>query len=103
MPNTVVLWVGDHVEIYTVWPAGDDPNRCLCDVYLLRPDAHTGDLAAYDKHWANLARTTFSEDFPMAETAQTSFRSGVQEHLIFGRNELGLHLFHSQLREILAD
>lgn len=103
MPNTIVLWVGDHVEIYTVWPDGDDPDRCICDVYLLRPDSPAADIVTFDRHWANLARTTLGEDFPMAETAQKSFHSGVQEHLIFGRNELGLHMFHATLRKTIAD
>jgi hypothetical protein len=37
----------------------------------------------------------------MARTIQQGFASGAQDHVVFGRNEPGLHDFHRSLSEAL--
>jgi phenylpropionate dioxygenase-like ring-hydroxylating dioxygenase large terminal subunit len=103
-PNTIVLWVHDHAELYVSMPDGDDPNRCLVNQYLMTP--HPDDMHAapekWERFWALAVSTTRVEDFAAAETMQRNFYSGVQAHVTFGRNEPGLHDFHRCLKEALS-
>lgn len=103
-PNGIVIWQRDHVEFWTAVPDGDDPNRCIVRLWLLSPEKVVGEAerVRWDKNWEILRGTVQVEDFPMARTIQQGFSSGAQDHVIFGRNELGLHEFHRSLKEALA-
>jgi len=102
-PNAVVIWVRDHIEFWTAVPDGDDPNRCMVRLWLLSPDkvASEEDRVKWETNWQIVRGTVHAEDFPMARTIQQGFSSGAQDHVIFGRNELGLHEFHRSLKEAL--
>ncbi|HJQ59224.1 MAG TPA: SRPBCC family protein [Vineibacter sp.] len=103
-PNAIVIWQRDHVEFWTAVPDGDDPNRCIVRLWLLTPDrvVNETDHARWKKNWDIVRGTVHAEDFPMARTIQQGFASGAQDHVVFGRNEIGLHDFHRSLKEALA-
>ncbi len=42
------------------------------------------------------------EDYAVAETAQRSAEAGLQEYVVFGRNEPALHHYHNTYREALG-
>lgn len=46
--------------------------------------------------------TLANEDYAMGESTQENVESGLVPHLIFGRNEVPLHHFHTQFRDALA-
>lgn len=99
-PNAVVIWNRDHFELWTAVPDGDDPNRCIVRLWLMTTERQVAeaDRATWDKNWDITFNTVQSEDFPMARTIQRGFHSGAQTHVVFGRNEKGLHDFHESLR-----
>jgi phenylpropionate dioxygenase-like ring-hydroxylating dioxygenase large terminal subunit len=99
-PNALAIWIRDHVELWTALPDGDDPDRCIVRLWLIRPqrEIDAAERAVWDKNWEITFNTVQSEDFPMARTIQTGFHSGAQSHVTFGRNEKGLHDFHDSLR-----
>lgn len=99
-PNGLVIWIRDHIEVWTAVPDGDDPNRCIVRLWLIRPtrEMAEGDKARWDKNWDITIGTVQREDFPMASTIQSGFHSGAQTHVTFGRTEKGLHDFHESLR-----
>lgn len=103
-PNTIVVWQRDHVEFWTAVPDGDDPNRCIVRLWLLSPEkvVSDADRVRWEKNWDIVRGTVHAEDFPMARTIQEGFSSGAQDHVIFGRNEVGLHDFHRSLKDALA-
>jgi phenylpropionate dioxygenase-like ring-hydroxylating dioxygenase large terminal subunit len=103
-PNAVVIWQRDHVEFWTAVPDGDDPNRCMVRLWLLSPGkvVSESDRVKWEKNWNIVKDTVRDEDFPMACTIQQGFSGGAQDHVIFGRNEIGLHDFHRSLKEALA-
>ncbi|QQS12273.1 MAG: aromatic ring-hydroxylating dioxygenase subunit alpha [Rhodospirillales bacterium] len=103
-PNAVVVWQRDHVEFWTAVPDGDDPNRCVVRLWLLSPEKTVtdSDRAKWNKNWDIVRGTVHAEDFPMARTIQQGFSSGAQSHVVFGRNEPGLHDFHRSLDEALT-
>ena len=102
-PNAVVIWIRDHVEFWTAVPDGGDPNRCMVRLWLLSPEkvASEEGRLKWEKNWEIVRGTVHAEDFPMARTIQQGFSSGAQDHVIFGRNELGLHDFHRSLKDAL--
>lgn len=104
-PNTLVLWQGDHVELWRVFPAPDGvPGRCVAEISLYTPEPVTGDSAR--EHWrrnmALLMRTVVEEDFPLAEGIQANLATGMTPHLLFGRNEPALQHYHRTMEEILS-
>jgi phenylpropionate dioxygenase-like ring-hydroxylating dioxygenase large terminal subunit len=103
-PNAVAIWNRDHVELWTAVPDGDDPDRCIVRLWLITPQRHVAgpDRAMWDKNWAITYGTVQTEDFPMARTIQQGFHSGAQSHVVFGRNERGLHDFHEALRDAMG-
>ncbi|QQS10713.1 MAG: aromatic ring-hydroxylating dioxygenase subunit alpha [Rhodospirillales bacterium] len=103
-PNAIVIWNRDHVEFWTALPDGDDPDRCVVRLWLISPErtVSEADRARWDKNWELTYGTVRAEDFPMAATIQAGFHSGAQDHVVFGRNEPGLHDFHESLRLALA-
>lgn len=103
-PNTVLIYQLDHLEIYQLFPAGDDPNYSLARLSLYAPDPITSDSAT--RHWKNnidlVDHVTSVEDFTACEAIQRSCATGMQEYLLFGRNEPGLIHYHRTLRSQLG-
>ncbi len=104
-PNSVLVWQGDHFELWTVFPEARDPGRCAARVSLLAPSAELAELRRehWDKNWAVLMDTVEREDFRVARQMQTGFAASVQDRVVFGRNEPALQHFHTQLRAALGE
>lgn len=104
-PNAIVVWQRDHVEFWTAVPDGADPNRCIVRTWLISPEREVrpADREKWEKNWQILRGTVQVEDFPMARTIQQGFHSGAQDHVVFGRNEPGLHDFHASLVKAMAN
>lgn len=98
-PNTVLVWQGDHFECWTVHPDGDDPGAVVMRASLLAPaPVKTEDEQLHwDRNWKVLMDTVLNEDFVVARTMQRGFSTGAQEHVLFGRNEPALQLYHRRL------
>lgn len=102
-PNTVLVWQGDHMETWRVYP-GASPDECVMHASLYLPEPVTTEKAR--QHWERnmtlLLDTVEKEDFPLAEDMQRGFYSGAQEHLIFGCNEPALAHFHRAVHAALG-
>ncbi len=103
-PNTVFIMQGDHLEIFHVYPDGDDPNRSRMYVSLYTPEPALSDSARghWDRNFDLLIRTVEDEDFPLGEDIQRGFHSGAQEHITFGRNEPALGHYHRSIMQSLG-
>jgi len=103
MPNTVLVFQSDHLETWRMIP-GETPDRSRIEFAFYTPQAATTDKArAYWKKNYDLAiRTVLDEDFALGERMQRNFMSGVQDEVIYGRNEPALIHFHQRLRAALA-
>ncbi|MEA3216517.1 MAG: hypothetical protein QOJ19_2673 [Acidimicrobiia bacterium] len=97
-PNTIVVWLNDHFELWNVLPDRTDPNRCSIRVSLLVKPEDLHRREAWDKNWQILEATVFTEDWLAASTAQRSLSSPVApSHVVYGRNEPALQHYHRQL------
>ena len=95
-PNTVYVWQLDHVELWHIYPDGDDPNFGCMKLSLYIPDRAITESAKahWDKNMALVVKVVEEEDFPVGEDIQRGFYSGAQENITFGINEPGLTHFH---------
>jgi phenylpropionate dioxygenase-like ring-hydroxylating dioxygenase large terminal subunit len=101
-PNTVFVWQGDHLEVWRMYPDGDDPGRSIMTASLLAPKATETDdeQRHWDRNWAVLMGTVLNEDFAVSRAAQAGFGSRAQTHVLYGRNEPALQAFHRSLASL---
>lgn len=103
-PNTVFIMQADHLEIFRVFPSGDNPDEATMAISLYTPEAVESDKAKlhWDKNWDLLLAVVNDEDFLIGEGIQRGFHSGAQEHVTYGRFEPALNHYHSQVRDPLG-
>jgi len=103
-PNTVLVWQGDHFEIWAPFPA-DEPGRSVSRVSLLArsQEEALSRRGHWDRNWKILMDTVQQEDFRVGRGMQRGFATGAQEHVVFGRNEPALQHFHESLRGALSE
>jgi phenylpropionate dioxygenase-like ring-hydroxylating dioxygenase large terminal subunit len=99
-PNTIMLVLGDFVELFQLLPEGVDRTTSVFTLYAT--DAATARGERYlPRAFDLLRRILDEEDYLMCEQIQRSFRSGAQSHITFGRNEPGLIHYHQSLEALL--
>jgi phenylpropionate dioxygenase-like ring-hydroxylating dioxygenase large terminal subunit len=101
-PNTVFVMQLDHVETWRVYPNGDDPAKCICDLdFYIQRDSEASERH-WERNWNLTIDTVIDEDFAAMAGAQRGFSTGVLEHLTVGTNEPALGMFHESLADALA-
>ncbi len=103
-PNVVVVWQGDHFELWEIYP---DPERV--DSSVARLSLYVGTSADSDsarRYWDRnldlVLRTVEEEDFVVGEATQKGFATGAQAHFLFGRNEPALAHYHRAVTRTLT-
>jgi len=99
MPTTVVVYVRDHVEVWSIEPHETDPTRCRITLRFLVPELPETDKARdyWDRNWATVVGAVHNEDWEMARRIQAGLDPKALNPMTLGRNELGLHHFHRHL------
>jgi phenylpropionate dioxygenase-like ring-hydroxylating dioxygenase large terminal subunit len=100
-PNTVLVWQLDHVELWHIYPDGDDPDRSVVRLDLYTPEpAETEKARRYwDKNMELVVKVVEEEDFPVGESIQEGFHSAAQSHITFGINEPALSHYHRSISD----
>ena len=96
-PNTAVIYLHDHVEVFSCYPDGDNPDACVVRFDMLIPEPPPDEETA--AHWqrnVSIILDVTKEDFATGEGIQRGFRAGANESLIYGRFEAPLAYFHAQ-------
>ncbi len=103
-PATVLVMQIDHIEVWRVWPRGDDPGRCWCDLDFYIPIGPKTESS--ERHWENNWRLTIDtvehEDFRAMAGVQRGVASGAIDTVRFGANEPALIMYHQALADALA-
>ena len=99
-PNAILIWQGDHFEMFRFFPDETRTDHCRIETSLYCPEPAVTEKAKahWDRNMALLVRTVYGEDFPLAEQIQRGFKGTTHNKLVFGRNEPALTYFHRQLR-----
>jgi len=103
-PSTLLIWQLDHVELWQFTPDAADRYSSWARLWLLTAEKADTDSAQrhWDRNWDFTIKTVFGEDFPAQEAIQTNLRSGVLDSVLYGRNEIGLQDFYTQVSNALS-
>jgi nitrite reductase/ring-hydroxylating ferredoxin subunit len=100
-PNTVVVWQGDHFEIWSSFP-GDEPGRCHVQfMMLVRPETKDALKSRWDRNMSIIRETVMDEDWAMSEKVQKGLPFIRNNEVVFGANEPALQHFYANLAEQL--
>jgi nitrite reductase/ring-hydroxylating ferredoxin subunit len=101
MPSTVIVYVRDHFEIWSIAPHATDPAKSTVTLRFLIPKAVEGDKesAYWDKNWNTVVSAVDAEDWAAARGIQGNLSRDKTSggECVFGRNEIGLQHFHRYL------
>jgi phenylpropionate dioxygenase-like ring-hydroxylating dioxygenase large terminal subunit len=99
MPNTVLVYVRDHIEAWTVEPHEHDPGRCRITLRFLVPSLPETDKSTdyWERNWNTVVDAVHDEDWEMARRIQSGLDPHGRRLMTLGRNELALHHFHRHL------
>jgi phenylpropionate dioxygenase-like ring-hydroxylating dioxygenase large terminal subunit len=95
-PNTIVVWQGDHFEVWTSFP-GATREDCKVRVMSLVTPEMSGEeyKKRWDNNWKVLIDTVNGEDWAVCHEIQDGLRYAKGDVLVFGRNEPGMQHFHT--------
>lgn len=101
-PNIVLSCTIANGELFRVYPA-DRPGRSITVHQNSTPlDLSDESVAAGAAAVFDYAHSTVrDEDYALVATLQANLEAGVREHLVFGRNEPGLHHRHQTWAQAL--
>ena len=99
-PCTLVLWEGDHVNLFTVQPLS--VQHCSVQGWMLVPGKYRQrDPAHWEKNH-RLFWEALDEDFAQAASIQRGLVGGANDALRFGANEFACTLFNASLQRHLT-
>jgi phenylpropionate dioxygenase-like ring-hydroxylating dioxygenase large terminal subunit len=100
-PNTVLINMVDHVELFQIYP--ETPNTCRVHTTLYTPTPSDDERS--ERHWRRQAEalelTVRTEDLPISEGIQRALKPGAPP-LTYGRNEPALIHYHRSLAQVTA-
>lgn len=100
-PSTLIHWQKDHLETWQFFP-GAHPGECTARFELYTPEVVTERTRAlWQKNVEIQRQTVDDEDFALMERVRSNMAAHPDGHLIFGRNEPALSLFHRSLSEVM--
>ncbi|MGI9323790.1 MAG: aromatic ring-hydroxylating oxygenase subunit alpha [Pseudomonadales bacterium] len=102
-PN-VLLNVGQSgVTMVRVYPDPNNVGRSISQVgYYFTPEAKAQNLITPQQRGLGFSEVVADEDYATAETTQVALSSGLQDYVLFGRNEPPLHHYHNTFRRELG-
>jgi phenylpropionate dioxygenase-like ring-hydroxylating dioxygenase large terminal subunit len=101
LPSTVVVYVRDHVEVWSIVPQRDDPTHCVVTLRFLIPDSPASQKESdyWQRNWDTVVGAVHDEDWAMARQIQLNLDGSSKTSMTLGKNELALHRFHTFVRD----
>lgn len=115
-PNSILIFHPDYVSHIGLFPVSEDETEfvhtMLAPPFADAPQAEKAPVekapvekarAHYERSFALIDGEVFhKEDLAVCEAAQSAMRSGANPHLVLGRFELGVRMFHQVLDAALV-
>jgi len=97
-PNTIIVWQGDHFEVWTSYP-GTEAGSCIVRVQSIisKESAVPERQSRWDRNWKIMIETVVNEDWAMSHDVQRTLPFKSNKEIIFGANEPGLQHMHGML------
>lgn len=98
-PNTMFVEAPDHIELWSIWPDADDPQRSTVRIrFLVRSAILSPEIEErINRSWDILRLAATEEDFPMEESIQRNAKVAARASFTYGRNEKSAQHLHRQL------
>ena len=100
-PNLMFLFIGDHATLFAVWPRGIGAST-IDAITLIPEPAATEKARTYWDRNVNIFWGALMEDFELMDSMQSTFASGANTHLTFGRSEFCAAAFEASVERHLA-
>ena len=101
-PNVILLVDPSAVDVLRMFPDGADAAKSrTAHSFYIAPHAreyYDENPDGYAERFAAFNRVVENEDYRAAASVQANAASGVQTHILFGRNEPGLQHYHNAHR-----
>ncbi len=102
-PNSLLVFSPDYVNHMMLYPKSADETVVVNMMLLETVPKNEGASAHFDRAFNLQHDDVFmAEDFHMAERGQAAIRSSANDHLLIGRIEYGVKMFHDAVNEALA-
>lgn len=102
-PNIQVNVGKEGVTLVRVYPDPENPNRSISRVtFYFTPEAMASGDVTLEGRAQGFGDIIEAEDYAVCETTQRALQAGLQDYVIFGRNEPALHHYHNTYREALG-
>lgn len=101
-PNIQVNIGKEGVTLVRVYPDPENPGRSISQItfYFSPEGLASGDTTLEDRT-RGFGEIIEAEDYAVCETTQRALQAGLQDYVIFGRNEPALHHYHNTYRKAL--
>lgn len=102
-PNVQIIAGAGGVTLVRVYPDPEDPNRSISQItFYYTEEAAASDDNSIEARFQGFASIIEAEDYATCVTTQKALASGIQDYVIFGRNEPALHHYHNTYRKVLG-
>ena len=108
-PNTIFLVDPYAVDVLRIFPDAEDPAKSTtAHSYYVMPEMKTyfedpeHPERSYEDRFEGFNHVIVNEDYRMAESTQRCADTGIQSHILFGRNEPALLHYHNAHRRGLG-
>ena len=102
-PNVQVNVGATGVTLVRTYPDRENPGRSISRVTFYSTEAAIGADPGLALERARIFGDVIrDEDYAVAEGSQLSAEAGLQDYVIFGRNEPALHHYHNTYRRVLG-
>ena len=102
-PNVVINVSNRRIVVVRVYPDPKDPGRSISRVgYYGDPETISDNPELGESFGEGFSAVVEKEDYALAVTTQRAAESGLQDYVIFGRNEPPLHHYHNTFRKALG-
>ena len=102
-PNVVINVSNRRIVVVRVYPDPKDPGRSISRVgHYGDPETISDNPESGESYGGGYSAVVEKEDYDLAVTTQRAAESGLQDYVIFGRNEPPLHHYHNTFRKALG-
>lgn len=102
-PGMILINSAQVLEVFRIFPKTFDSTVVQHSCYSRLPLDVDGNAELFEMIWQSAHNIVQNEDFPFGvSTAQRGLQSGSLKTLVFGRNELPIHVNYKSIAECLA-
>ena len=102
-PNVQLNVGATGLTMVRVYPDPEDPSRSISQIsFYFDPDSLAESPESVAERFRLFGNIIRDEDYAVAATSQRGADSGLQEYVVFGRNEPALHHYHNTYRSVLG-